>query len=158
VVVTLGLVIILAAVIVITVVLIVTAAVVVVIAPVFMLVIVAALVMGSAGSPFSFFSIDVSICCLYLFADGCGPLVVQLSMELLVPKPFGESDNGLGINNVGNRVSCLQEAPDEVTQGLLGGLMKLLQVILGARLLARSHVIVGEDFLKVFPRLFRVLP
>ena len=30
--------------------------------------------------------------------------------------------------------------------------MKLLQVILGARLLAHSHVIVGEDFLEVIPR------
>ena len=30
--------------------------------------------------------------------------------------------------------------------------MKLLQVILGARLLARGHVIVGEDFLEVIPR------
>ena len=37
-------------------------------------------------------------------------------------------------------------------QGLLGGLMKLLQVILGAGLLARSHVVVGEDFLEVVPR------
>ena len=124
----------------------------------FTTVIVAALVVSGTGSPFSFFGVGISVCYLYQFADGCGPLVVQLSMELLIPKPFGESDNGLGINNVGNRVSCLQEAPDEVTQGLLRGLMKLLQVILGARLLARSHVIVGEDFLKVVPRLFRVLP
>ena len=30
--------------------------------------------------------------------------------------------------------------------------MKLLQVILGARLLARGDVIVGEDFLEVIPR------
>ena len=37
-------------------------------------------------------------------------------------------------------------------QGLPGGLIKLLQVILGAGLLACSHVIVGEDFLKVIPR------
>ena len=43
-------------------------------------------------------------------------------------------------------------------QGLLGGLMKLLQVVLGARLLARGHVIVGEDFLKVIPRSDGILP
>ena len=36
--------------------------------------------------------------------------------------------------------------------------MKLLQVILGAGLLARSHVIVGEDFLEVIPRSDGILP
>ena len=35
--------------------------------------------------------------------------------------------------------------------------MKLFQVILGARLLACSHVVVGEDFLEVVPRLDGVL-
>ena len=36
--------------------------------------------------------------------------------------------------------------------------MKLLQVILGAGLLARSHVIVGEEFLEVIPRSDGILP
>ena len=36
--------------------------------------------------------------------------------------------------------------------------MKLLQVILGARLLAGSHVIISEDFLEVVPRPDGVLP
>ena len=36
--------------------------------------------------------------------------------------------------------------------------MKLLQVTLGARLLAHGHVIVGEYFLEVVPRLDGVLP
>ena len=36
--------------------------------------------------------------------------------------------------------------------------MKLLQVILGAGLLTRSHVIVGEDFLEVIPRSDGILP
>ena len=69
-----------------------------------------------------------------------------------MPEPFGESGDGLSVSDDGNKISCLQEAPDEVTQGLLGGLMKLLQVMLGARLLAHSHIIVSEDFLKVIPR------
>ena len=72
-------------------------------------------------------------------------------------EPFGEGDNGLGVGDVGNTVSFLREMPDEVTQGLLEVLMKLLPVILGARLLARGHVTVGEDFLKVVPRLAGVL-
>ena len=67
---------ILAAVMVIAMVLIITVAVAVVIAPVFTALIIATLVVSRAGSPFGFFSIDVSICCLYQFTDGCGPLVV----------------------------------------------------------------------------------
>ena len=43
-------------------------------------------------------------------------------------------------------------------QGLPGGLMKLLQVILGVGLLVRSHVIIGEDFLEVIPRSDGILP
>jgi len=86
---------------------IVTAAVAVIIAPVFTMVIIAALVVSGAGSSFGFFGVGVSVCCLYHFTDGCGPLAVQLSMELLVLEPFGESGDGLGISNVGNRVSCL---------------------------------------------------
>ena len=78
--------------------------------------------------------------------------MVQLAAKLLVSKPFGEGGGGLGIDDVGDRVSCLREAPDEVTQRFPRGLMKLFQVILGARLLACSHVVVGEDFLEVVPR------
>ena len=35
--------------------------------------------------------------------------------------------------------------------------MKLFQVILGARMLTCSHVVVGEDFLEVVPRSYGVL-
>ena len=63
-VVTPGLMIILVAVSVITVVLIVMA------------VIITALVVSGAGSPFGFFGVDISVCYLYQFTNGCGPLVV----------------------------------------------------------------------------------
>ena len=36
--------------------------------------------------------------------------------------------------------------------------MKLFQVILGAELLACSHVVVGEDFLEVIPRSDGIFP
>ena len=74
-----------------------------------------------------------------------------------MPEPLGESGDGLDVSDVGNGISCLQEMPDEVMQGILGGLMKLLQVILGIGLLARSHIIVGEDFLEVIPRSDKIL-
>ena len=104
-VVTLGLMIILATVAVIAVVAVIMAVVAVIVAPVFTSVIVAALVVGGASSLFGFFGVGISVCCLYQFIDGYGPLVVQLATELLVPEPFGESGDGLGVSDVGNRIS-----------------------------------------------------
>ena len=75
-----------------------------------------------------------------------------------MPGPFGESSDGLGISDVGNRISCLREAPDEVTQRFPEGQMKLFKVILGAGLLICSHVVVSEHFLEVVPRSDGVLP
>ena len=102
-----GLTVILAVVAVIATVLIVTAVVVVIVAHVFTSVIIAVLVVGGAGSLFSFFGVGVPICYLYQFANGSGPLAVQLSMELLVLEPFGEGNDGFGIDDVGNGVSFL---------------------------------------------------
>ena len=39
-----------------------------------------------------------------------------------------------------------------------GGLVKLLQVVLGARLLARRHVVLSEELFEVVLRLDGVLP
>ena len=64
-VITLGLMIILAAVVVIAAVLVIMAVVAVIVAPVFTSIIVAALLVGRAGSPFGFFGVGVSVCCLY---------------------------------------------------------------------------------------------
>jgi hypothetical protein len=52
--------------------------------------------------------------------------MVQLATELLMLEPFGESGDGLGASDVGNGISHLREAPNEVTQGLPKGFMKLL--------------------------------
>ena len=79
------------------------------------MVIVTVLVVSGVGNPFGFFGVGVFVCCLYQFTDGCGPLVVQLAPKLLVLEPFGESDDGLGVSDVGNEISCLREALDEVT-------------------------------------------
>ena len=70
----------------------------------------------------------------------------------MVEEPLGERGNGLAAADVGDGVPRLQEAPDEATQGLPEGLMKLFQVILGAWLLVGGHVVLDEDFLEVVPR------
>jgi hypothetical protein len=72
----LGVAIILVAVAIVVAFLIVTVTVMVVVAPIFTMVIIVTLVVGGAGSPFSFFDIGITVCCLYQFIDGCGPLVI----------------------------------------------------------------------------------
>ena len=110
------------------------------------------------GSPLSFLGVGIAICYLYQLADCWRPLVVQFSTELLVvEEPLGECVNGLAVANVGDGVPRFQEAPDEATQGLPEGLMKLFQVILGAWLLVGGHVVLDEDLLEVIPRLDGVL-
>ena len=81
----------------------------------FVIVITFVFTMGGAGSPFGFFGIGISVRHLYQLAEGGGPLAVQLTAKLLVLEPFGEGDDGLGIGDVGDGVSCLREVPDEVT-------------------------------------------
>ena len=103
-------------------------------------------VVSRAGSLFGFFRVGVSIHRLNQLTNGGRPLAVQLAVKLLMSEPFGKGSNGLNIGDVGYGVSCLRETPDKVAQRFPGGLMKLFQVILGARLLACSHVVVDEDF------------
>ena len=80
-------------------------------------------------------------------------------MELLmVEGTLGECSNGLATADVGDGVPRLREAPDETTQGLPEGLMKLLQIVLGAWLLTSGHVVLGEDLLEVILRSNGVLP
>ena len=67
-------------------------------------------------------------------------------------EPLGECSDGLTIIDVGDGALGLREVPDEATQGLPGGLMKLLQIVLGAQLLASGHVVLSEDLLEVIPR------
>ena len=105
-VVALGLTVIVTAVMVVAVVLVIMTVIVVIVAPVITMVIIAALMVSRAGSPFNFFDVSILVCHLYQFANGCRPLVVQLAMELLMPEPFGEGSDGLGIRDVRNGVSC----------------------------------------------------
>ena len=102
-----GVMVIMTAITVITMVMTIAAVIVIVVASVFM--------MSRAGSPFNFFDVSILVCHLYQFANGCRPLVVQLAMELLMPEPFGEGSDGLGISDVRNGVSYFRETPNKVT-------------------------------------------
>ena len=118
------------------------------------LVMVVLMVLGviEASNSLNFLDVGVAICYQYQLIDGRRPLVVELSSELLVLEPLGECGDSIAITDVGDGVPGLREAPDETTQGLPEGLMKLLQIVLGAWLLTSGHVVLGEDLLEEIPR------
>jgi hypothetical protein len=60
-----------------------------------------------------FLDVGVAVCYLYQLTDGCRPLAVEFSPELLVLEPLGECDDSLTIADVGDGVPSLREAPDK---------------------------------------------
>jgi hypothetical protein len=56
----------------------------IIVAPIVTTVVVVAVVAIRTGNPFSFLSFGIAICYLYQFANGRGPLAIQLSAELFV--------------------------------------------------------------------------
>ena len=53
---------------------------------------------------------------------------------------------------VGNRIPHLEKISDVATEKLERFLINAIQIVLGAWPSTRSHVIVGEDLLQLFPR------
>ena len=106
----------------------------------------------------SFFRVCVRVCNLEEFADGLRPLVVKCrAQHLMVMESSGESRDGLVVPDVGDGVPYFREAPDVASQRFPRGLMEFLQIIFRARLLARCHVILDEDFLEIITRFDGVL-
>ena len=69
-----------------------------------------------------------------------------------------ESIDGLAVPDVGDGVPCFEEAPDVASQRFPRGLMEFLHIIFRARLLARCHVILDEDFFEIIPRFDGIIP
>ena len=76
----------------------------------------------------------------------------------MVMESSGESGDGLTVPNVGDGVPCFGEMHDVASQRFPRGLMEFLQIIFRARLLARCHVILDEDFLEIISRFDGILP
>jgi hypothetical protein len=108
--------------------------------------------MGRVSGMFGFFGVGVAIRHLDQLTSGGGPLAMELAVELLVLEPLSESSDGFSIGNVWDGISCFRETPDKIAQRFPKGLVKFFQVILGAGLLVRGHVVVGENLFEVIPR------
>ena len=58
--------------------------------------------------------------------------------------------------DVGNRIPHHEKLSDVATEKLGRFLINTIQIVLGARPSTRSHVIIGEDLLQLFPRFDRI--
>ena len=76
----------------------------------------------------------------------------------MVMESSGESGDGLAVPDVGDGVPCFREASNVASQRFPRSLMEFLQIIFHARLLARCHIILDEEFLEIIPRFDGILP
>ena len=62
-----------------------------------------------------------------------------------------EGSDDLSFCDVGNRVPHLRKASNVATKELERLLVDTVEIMLGARSSTRGHIVVGEDFLQLFP-------
>ena len=67
-------------------------------------------------------------------------------------KSSDEGGDDFGFRDVGNRIPHLGEASDVAAEEFEWLLGDAVEIVLGARPPVCSHVVVGEDFLQLFPR------
>ena len=79
-------------------------------------------------------------------ADACRWLTIKLGTKLEVMKFSDESGDDLSFCDVRNRIPHLRKASDVATEELKWLLVDAVEIMLGARLSTRSHIIVGEYF------------
>ena len=85
-------------------------------------------------------------------ADACGWLAIELGTKLTVMKSLDEGGDDLGFCDVRNRISHLGEASNVATEELEWLLGDAVEIMFGAWPCTHSHIVVGEDFLQLFPR------
>ena len=99
---------------------------------------------------FSFFGVGVLVGGRHHLANSHGWLAVELGAEVMVMESSDKGGDDLCFRDVGNRIPHLRKASDVATKELGRLLVDAVQIVLGPRPSARSHVVVGEDFLQLF--------
>ena len=100
---------------------------------------------------FSFFGVDVLVGGRNHLANPHGRLVVELGAEVMVMESLDKGGDDLYLHDVGNRIPHLGKASDVATEELGRFLVDAIQIMFGARPSTRSHVVIGEDLLHLFP-------
>ena len=79
-------------------------------------------------------------------------LTIEFGAELVVMESSDKGGDDFCFRDVGNRIPYLRKASNVAAEELGWLLVDAVEIMLGARPSTRSHVIVGEDLLPLFPR------
>ena len=84
-------------------------------------------------------------------ANPYGRLAVELGAKLMVMESSDEGGEDLRFYDVGNRIPHLGKASDVAMEELGWLLVDAVEVMLRAGSSTHGHIVVGEDFLQLFP-------
>jgi len=101
---------------------------------------------------FGLFDVDVLIGGCDHLANPLWRLMIEFGVEVTVMESSDKGGDDFCFRDVGNRIPHLRKSPDVATEELERFLVDAIQIVLGARPSTRSHIIVGEDLLQLFPR------
>ena len=79
--------------------------------------------------------------------DASGRLAVEFGAKLAMVESSDEGGDDLSFRDVGNRVPLLGKASNVAVEELGRLLVDAVEIMLGAWLSTRGHIVVGEDFL-----------
>jgi hypothetical protein len=98
-----------------------------------------------------FLDVSVLVGHSYHLADTGGWLAVEFGVKLVMVESSNKGSDDFSFCNVGNRVPHLGETSDVATEKLEWLLVDAAEIMLGARSSTHGHIVVGEDFLQLFP-------
>jgi len=101
---------------------------------------------------FGVFSVGVLIDGHDHLAQPLWRLMIEFGAEVMVMESSDEGGDDFYFCDVGNGIPHLKKSSDVTMEELERFLINAIQIVLGARQSTRSHVIVGEDLLQLFPR------
>ena len=100
---------------------------------------------------FSLFGVGVLIGGCNHLANPLWRLAIELGAEVTVMESSGEGGDDFRFHDVGIRIPHLGKTSDIAMEELRWVLVDAIQIMLGAWPSTRSHVVVGEDLLQLFP-------
>jgi len=98
-----------------------------------------------------FLGVDVLVGSSDHLADACGWLAVEFGAKLAMVESSDEGGDDLSFHDVGNRVPHLGKASNVAAEELERLLVDAVEIMLGAQASTRGHIVIGEDFLQLFP-------
>jgi len=84
-------------------------------------------------------------------ADAGGQLTVEFGAKLTMVESSDKGGDDLSFYDVGNRVPHLGETSDVAAEELRWLLVDVAEIMLHVGSSTRGHIVVGEDFLQLFP-------